>query len=132
VRLLPIAWPVLLVFVAVSLLSAGCSQSEFVPVTGTVTWNGAPLSDGEVIFIPEDGRTAPTAGRLKDGKFEFMSKPGKMRVDIQAMRYTGEVHPTKGYKITELYIPAKYNAETVLAGEVTRDGENHFTFELTK
>ena len=38
----------------------------------------------------------------------------------------------RGYEITELYIPARYNAESELAVEVTRDGENEFNFNLTK
>jgi hypothetical protein len=113
-----------------SLLCGGCAESEFVPVNGNVTWNGAPLSDGEVLFIPEEKGLPPGAGRLKDGTFHFMSRPGKMRVDIQAMRKTGKRHPVRGYEITELYIPARYNAESELAVEVTRDGENEFQFDL--
>jgi len=34
-------------------LIAGCGQAGFVPATGTVTLNGAPLADVNVSFIPE-------------------------------------------------------------------------------
>lgn len=112
------------------LLAAGCSQSEFVPVTGTVTWNGAPLTDGEVIFTPEDTHTPPGAGKLKDGAFEFLSKPGKVRVEVQAVRKTGKRHPIHGFELTELYIPARYNTETELTAEVTPGGANNFKFDL--
>ena len=116
----------------VLLLAAGCSRSEFVTVAGDVTWNGAPLSDGEVIFTADDKRIQPAAGKLKDGKFEFLSKPGKMRVEVQAVRKTGKKHPIHGFDLTELYIPARYNTETELTAEVTQDGENRFTFNLTE
>jgi len=114
------------------LLAAGCSRSEFVTVTGVVTWNGAPLTDGEVIFIAEDKRIPPAAGKLTDGTFEFLSKPGKMRVEIQAVRKTGKLHPIHGFELTELFIPTRYNSETALTAEVAADGDNHFTFNLTQ
>jgi hypothetical protein len=112
-----------------ALAFAGCSESEFVTVTGNVTWNGAPMPVGEVVFYPADNRTSPSAGKVESGAFEFDSKPGLMRVEIQAVRETGEIHPD-GYKITELYVPPKYNTQSELSAEVTRDGENHFTFDL--
>jgi hypothetical protein len=113
-----------------ALLLTGCAESEYVTVTGTVTWNGAPLPIGEVVFAPADNRTSPGAGKIVQGEFEFPSKPGSMRVEIQAARETGEIHPVDGYKITELYIPARYNTASELTAEVTRDGDNHFTFDL--
>jgi hypothetical protein len=115
-----------------ALCCVGCAESEFVPVSGAVTWNGAPMPVGEVIFMPADNRTSPAAGKVENGAFEFMSKPGLMRVEIQAARETGEIHPTEGYKLTELYVPARYNKQSGLTAEVTRDSDNHFTFDLTE
>ncbi len=115
-----------------ALVAAGCSRSEFVTVAGDVTWNGAPLSDGEVIFFAEDKRIQPAAGQLKNGTFEFLSKPGTMRVEVQAVRKTGQRHPIHGFELTEVFIPVRYNAESELTAEVTRDGENRFTFNLTE
>ncbi|HEX2474109.1 MAG TPA: hypothetical protein VHK01_05160 [Lacipirellulaceae bacterium] len=111
---------------------AGCSQSDLIPVTGTATWKGEPMPSGEAIFFPKDPGVAPSAGRIKDGKFEFLSKAGKMRVEIEAARYTGERDPVEGFLITELYIPARYNKQSELEVEVTPDGENHFEFKLTE
>jgi hypothetical protein len=116
----------------VALACAGCSESELVTVTGKVSWEGAPMPIGEVVFVPTDNRTSPSAGKIEQGAFAFPTKPGTMRVEIQAVRETGEIHPTEGYKITELYVPARYNTESELTAEVTRDGENHFTFDLTE
>ncbi len=122
--------PMLAAWAISALLGIGCAKSEYVTVTGTVTWNGAPLPVGEVIFAPADNRTSPGAGKVEDGQFEFPSKPGTMRVEIQAVRDTGRFHPVDGYMITELYIPPRYNTESQLTAEVTRDGDNHFTFDL--
>jgi hypothetical protein len=115
-----------------AMLCLGCAESEYVPVSGVVTWNGAPMPSGEVIFVPADNRTSPSAGKIQSGAFEFVAKPGPMRVEIQSVRETGEIHPTEGYKLTELYVPPRYNAQSELTAEVTRDGDNHFTFDLTE
>jgi hypothetical protein len=110
---------------------AGCSHSDLVEVTGKVTWEGKPVDVGEIIFHPVDASITPAAGRIRAGQFRFLAKPGKKRVDIQAVRSTGKRDPKEGFEITELYIPARYNAETELEADVTPDGENHFEFALT-
>jgi hypothetical protein len=110
----------------------GCSGSELVEVAGTVTWEGKPVETGEIIFHPVDTSVTPSAGRIRGGAFSFMAKPGKKRVDIQAVRKTGQRDPKEGFEITELYIPERYNSETELEVDVTHDGDNHFEFALTK
>jgi hypothetical protein len=112
---------------------AGCGKSEFIEVTGTVTYGGKPITDdGEIRFIPHDKSIASVAGKLNGGEFELRSKPGKMKVYIQAVRWTGRWDPVEKCEITELYIPARYNDKSELEIEVTRDGDNHFDFALTE
>jgi hypothetical protein len=121
--------------VACSLLIAawaGCSQPEFIDVTGTVTYKGQPVTNGEVRLMPHDKSIANVAGKLVDGKFQLRSKPGKAKVYIQAVRWTGKRDPVENFEITELYIPARYNDKSELEVEVTRDGDNHFEFALTE
>jgi hypothetical protein len=113
------------------LTAAGCSKSDVVEVTGVATWEGQPMPSGEVVFLPADPKARPSAGLIKDGKFKFLSKTGKMRVEIDAARDTGK-RDDRGNMIDELYIPAKYNRTSKLEAEVTQDGENHFEFALTK
>ena len=36
-----------------------------------------------------------------------------------------------GLQPREQYVPARYNSETTLTSEVTADGENAFTYDLT-
>jgi hypothetical protein len=113
-------------------LLAGCKRSDLVEVTGEVTWEGKPLPTGEIVFFSPEKSIPPHAGRIVNGSFRFMSKPGTARVDIQAARLTGKRDPIEGFEISELYIPAKYNKDSQLKVEVTPDGTNHFKFDLTK
>ena len=77
-----------------------------------------------------DRAPPPTAGKIVNGEFRFLCKPGAMRVEIDAARKTGKRDPIEGFEITELYIPAKYNRSSELMANVTLDGENHFNFAL--
>ena len=116
------------------LLVAGCGPSgpETYPVSGTVTWNGDPLPEGDIVFSPVDGSIAPDAGKIVDGKFEFQAQPGEKRVEIDATRESGEVDPVMHMAPREAYIPSKYNSESILKATVTAGGDNAFTFELTE
>ena len=117
---------------ACAAMVVGCSRSELIEVTGKVTWEGQPVETGEIIFHPVDASATPAAGRIRGGDFKFLTKPGKKRVDIQAVRKTGKRDPKEGFEITELFISAQYNAETELEADVSADGENHFEFALKK
>ena len=111
---------------------AGCSRSDQVQVTGRITWEGNPVEVGEIIFHPVDTSITPAAGRIRGGEFSFLTKPGKKRVDIQAVRKTGKRDAKEGFEITELFIPTRYNTQTELEADVSPDGDNHFEFALTK
>ena len=49
---------------------AGCSRSEFVEVTGNVSWQGQAVDVGELIFAPVDKSVTPAAGRIREGDFK--------------------------------------------------------------
>ena len=117
------AWPLLLAFML------GCSRPDTVEVTGTVTWEGAPIPHGEVAFFSVDPHIPAAAGRISDGTFQFRSKPGQKRVEIRSVRLSKKLTP-QGRPIGEMYIPVRYNSESILTEEVTLDGENNFNFPL--
>jgi hypothetical protein len=94
-------------------------------VTGTVTFDGTPVADGQVSF---EGNTVVGA-QIKDGKFEADVPVGKHKVKITATREEG-VAPD-GLPNFVSYIPKKYNDQTTLEEEV-KSGTNEFKFELTK
>jgi hypothetical protein len=70
-----------LLFVAVVGLLVGCgAKPEFAAVTGTVTLNGKPLADAEVVFVPGTGGPTSAAYTDADGQFtlycEAANTPG--------------------------------------------------------
>src|SRR5262249_33247710 len=111
---------------------AGCGEADprQYEVHGTVNWEGKPLPEGDIAFIPQQKEFRPEAGKIKDGKYRFRSRAGPMRVEIQATRpLPGKLGPM-GEPAIEDYIPARYNSESTLHAEVG-DGKTQFDFSLT-
>lgn len=97
---------------------ADCS-GEGVEVRGTVAFEGRPISDGTIIFLPA---AEPTRGRLVqarivDGQFSVGSAqrlmPGNYRVAVRARRQVrrNDGMPAGRY---EQYLPREYNCQTHL------------------
>ena len=114
-------------------LLAGCSSSPpgTYSVSGTVTFNEKPLPEGNILFSNADGTGVPAAGVIRNGKFRINATPGKKQVAIFATRKVGEVDPVMGARQREMYIPKRYNDETMLTAEVTPGGKNRFEFPLS-
>jgi len=119
-------------------LLSGCSgrpREKSYPVSGTVTFDGKPLPDGEIYFLGAKGDVQTLA--IKNGTFSGQVGEGSRKVQIVAYRLgksaaaesgmTGGMYdqPTK-----ENYIPAKYNAQSTLSAEVKAAGPNQFKFDL--
>lgn len=120
-------WMLLLV-----LLLSGCgmaAEKKTCAVKGKVTWNGAPLPDGDILFRPEDPTKVPEAGIIVDGAFEMQAKPGTNLVEIRACR-PSKFDPVMGTTAPEPYIPQKYNTKTTLKVEVASGENAPFSFEL--
>jgi hypothetical protein len=111
---------------------AGCRHSGAVtfPISGTVSYNGKPLPDGAIVFLPESGPSAADAGAIHDGRFAFSAHAGKKKVEIRATREVGPVNRTMGARDKQSYIPAQYNSQTTLTAEVVPDGSKQFVFDL--
>ena len=107
----------------------GCSRPETVEVSGTVTWEGAPIVNGDIVFASIDPHIPAAAGKISDGAYTFRCKPGKKRVEISSFRLSGKKTP-QGRPIGEMYIPNRYSSESELLADVTPDGENKFDFAL--
>lgn len=107
----------------------GDSLPELTIVTGTVTLDGNPLPEANVIFQPQQGKTA-FAMTDESGKYELMynqdvagAVPGNYIVKI-----TKEKNPEEpGMEL----VPVKYNVKTTLKADVKSGEENHFQFDLT-
>jgi hypothetical protein len=137
---------------------AGCgSDLDLAPVTGRVTFNGKPVTEGEITFLPDNGPQA--AGMIQpDGTFRLTTLSpgdgavvGRHQVSIRATTVTGgSMAPAtfeqemewaqQGAKsggqilipgtVTWL-VPEKYsNPETSELTAEVQSGENSFEFNL--
>jgi hypothetical protein len=126
-------------------LAAGCSDSTptdslaRVPVWGTVSLNGTPLTQGTVQFEPAPGTKGVTAvGEVSDGKFSIEKTigpvPGKYLVKISsrpgAKLKAGEA-PGGVPKPDPEMVPPQYNTKSKLEEEVKAGGSS-FEFALGK
>lgn len=114
----------------------GCGsnkRSDLGQVQGTVTMDGSPLADAQIIFSPEGGR--PSTGVTDAaGKYTLAyirdikgAAVGKHSVRIETLP-----PPTSDHEVNQVFIekiPAKYNAETTLTADV-KPGENTVDFPL--
>ncbi len=120
--------------VSITLL-VGCGTVSDAPETatvkGTVTLDGKPLPEGNIVFDPIDGKGGSSAGVVKDGEFEFLSQFGSKRVSISDSRDSG-IKGENGETVFESTIPEKFNNKSILTAEVKKAGENNFTFDLKK
>lgn len=100
-------------------------QPDIGTVAGTVTLDGKPLADAEIIFQHENKRFSHAATDA-NGQYELTyirdikgAAVGKHRVVIKA-------RDARRRQI----VPLKYNANTTLTAEV-KPGQNTFDFALT-
>lgn len=73
-------------------VSSGCGSDspKTVPVTGTISYNGQPLTSGTVMLIPQEGGYGATGQIQADGTFQLTSfkpndgaAPGTYKVTVQ-------------------------------------------------
>jgi len=105
-------------------------------VIGVVSFDGQPLPDGDIQFLPAEGTGTIDGGKIADGKFALDVTAGKKRVEIRATRETKEMVPSGAMPgqmepKREDYIPAKYNTASTLTAEVKAGLKNIFEFKLT-
>lgn len=114
---------------------AGCGPTgpKLYPVAGTVTWNGQPLPEGDIVFAPASPGEVEDAGKVVAGKFAFQARPGAKKVKIMANRSEGPIDPQMGVAPRVQYIPPQFSSaeKTTLTAEVTENGKNEFEFTLT-
>jgi hypothetical protein len=120
--------------VAAALLAvAGCdSTPKTYPVTGTVTLDGQPIPDGDIIFLPADTAVAPEPGKIVGGRYTLNARVGVKKVSISASKIIpGGARGGGNEPVPEEYVPERYNDLTELTAEVVPDGTNTFDFRLT-
>lgn len=139
----PRSLPVLVAALVAFGVLAGCGgDAALVEVTGTVTYQGQPVPDANVLFQPEGG--PPATGQTdSQGHFSLNTggRPGvpagTSQVAVTAYEDVRTVEPgeadPEGYSEVRSLIPEKYAnmVSSPLTAEVVRGETNHFDFELT-
>lgn len=117
----------------------GGSRAE---VSGSVTFEKAPVEAGSIAFIPIEGTKGPsTGGSIQAGKYHIPRRDGPVigphRVEIRATRTTGEQvpagpgspDPSAMVDVVQMFIPSKYNSASALTANI-QAGVNTFDFDL--
>lgn len=133
----------------VAALSTGCGESgpHVVRVEGRVTYNGKPVGEGVVQFLPHSNSAQtparPGAGHLQaDGRYSMQSYggregvlPGEYQVAIAAFEYSKIKFPPEPNHKMEYTVPARYTqaATSDLKAIVPEDAKTplRIDFDLT-
>ena len=68
-----------------ALVPCGCSGT--CAVSGEASYEGQPIADGMITFLPADGKGPPAGGPITHGKFEVQGLvPGPKIVEITAVK----------------------------------------------
>ncbi len=139
----------LLALIAACGCGSGTETADQAVIEGSVVWNGEPVSDGVVTFIPSETRPGVSfnsiPAQVTDGKFQVTSKDGALagpyRVEVRAFRKTGKMTPEpsaamkkfdprlKSEEIKEQIIPPEFNEQSKLTNQL-EPGPNQLDFDL--
>jgi len=120
----------LLILAAFGVALAGCdSGSKLYHVVGDVTWQGDPVTDGNINFLPENGNVHPVTAKIVNGKFDARVPAGKMKVEIFADKDLGYSEAMHQNVKTRL-IPEEYNSLSKLTFDVQTNDSNRADFHL--
>jgi len=120
-----------LLLLLTSLVGCGSSGAS---VSGKVTLDGAPLDDATITFVPVAGGQQQAAwSSVKGGQYVIAAQDGlgtgPFRVEIRALRPTGEKSADPELIPAKEAVPAKYNSKSELTVEIEA-GPNTADFEL--
>jgi len=141
-------FPVAAGLLAVAL--AGCSRSDYAPVSGVITMNGKPYRNGIVLFLPEatKGNTTPGRGATghtdENGRYSLKTvngisgaAVGKNAVQIRT-KYSAELKgfefwdPTtnKAVRSEADPVPPEWNTNSTREFDVPPGGTDKANFDI--
>ena len=132
------------ILVGVGLLAlVGCNSRTPMRVWGDVSYEGKPISDGQIVFTPMNGTPGPTTGgSIADGRYEVPVKNGPWRggtyqIEITALAKNGAKLPNPTdpsgppVELADNYIPAQFNHQSELRVTISANAaQNKFDFHL--
>jgi len=128
-----LVWPCCLLL----LLAAGCgSRTPSVRVWGTVSYQGQPVKEGQIVLFPIEGTAGPSTGAaITKGQYDIpaCSGPyvgGVYRVEITAFGAEKTYSPNVSgvgpiVSVREQLIPPRYNQQSTLRVTISADPAQH-------
>ena len=124
--------------IACLLLIVGCSNKNgLLPISGQVRYDGQPVQQGFISFIPADGRGPGAETVIQDGRYRVDVAPGPKKVVIEGLENIGERHvggpESPLAPVEKQYLPSRYSDR--LMTELTCDissGKAEYDFLLKK
>ncbi|MBY0396535.1 MAG: hypothetical protein K2X91_08715 [Thermoleophilia bacterium] len=138
-----------------AILAAGCGKAPGVAVSGTVQFEGKPVADGMIQFVPQAGTDGPTAGApIKEGRYDIAAVggpvPGKYRVEVSSFEEVrkatekdmaggmfgrspsefGAAAGTEPQVVRKNVIPAKFNESSELTADIPDASSHEANFDL--
>ena len=110
----------------------GCGGDGLTDVTGTVTIDGMPLAEGDIILEAADKNAAPQGTTIKNGEFKLRIAPGNKIVRITASEGDGKIDPLMKTEGKRSIIPAEFNEKSTLTAEIKAGVNAPLTFEVKK
>jgi hypothetical protein len=123
------AWQTALIGFLALMLGCGSGGPKTYTITGTVTFDGTRVENGEIIFVPLERDDAPDSGFIKNGTYKVQVKAGDKRVEIRASREVPETPNPMG-PVYQPYIPDRYNEKSILTAAISADGKKQWDFAL--
>lgn len=130
-------------WILILLFAVGCGGSgPGMRVWGTVTYQGQPIQEGQIVFTPIEGTPGPsTGGPIKNGQYEIPQHMGPYakgvyRVEITAMGPEKTYSPNASgegpfYTVREQIIPPIYNQRSTLRVTISSETtKNQHDFHL--
>lgn len=121
-------------------VGCGAGKVERVAITGSVSFDGKPIEDGQIAFVPQGGGFNGV-GAIKNGKYDISSdrgpSPGPCTIRITGNRPTGRKTKPSAYsgdqtpqEVYEQFLPAKFNESSELTLEIPNESTFAHDFEL--
>lgn len=119
----------------VSLAGCGPSGPARYPISGEVTLDGQPLSEGLILFYPADNKLDADTAPIANGKFSLTATSGAKRVEIEATKPSDKEEPSaidgKPVRQRISLIPSRYKRNQLLKAEVIAGSNPPLRFDLT-
>jgi len=111
-------------------------------VWGTVSYEGAPVQEGQIVFFPiEDTRGPSTGAEIREGRYEIPRSDGPRAGGVYRVEITA-AGPARSYapnasgagmvaEVKGQLLPPAYNQQSKLRAEISPDAdENQHDFHL--